>query len=202
MSKTKSYNILITSKTQTDPIKALVKDVSDFRSILLLVNMPFRTYHTMLNIARTLGLQHAAAAQVESGAMMEEAAATDVATEATAGLNTQLMITIGLLTLGVGLIAAFAGYAYGKSQIASAGAAGVPSLQAPEGGASHITSTGLAMVHAGETVGRGVGGMGDVNISIANLTLSPEGESLTDFTSRMGEQLRTIFRSFTRDLPV
>lgn len=205
MSKTKTYNVLVKAEKQTSPIKEVVKEFSDLRSIILLVNMPFRIYHTVLRMAGIL--QHAlgASAAAATPALTAQTGVFDAQTASIEITNAALrdyIILMAIATEGASLAGAPAAVSAAAGIFGAAGAVATTGLQAPEGVSEYITHTGMAMVHAGQTVSRGGGGIGDVNINIANLTLSPEGDSLTDFTSRMGDQLRTILRGFTRDIPV
>lgn len=205
MSTTKTYNVLVKAEKQTDPIKDVVKEFSELRSILLLVNLPFRIYHSILRMTGTLQKAVGDSAAAATPELTTESGAFDIQTESIDLTNQSLANYIALMavaTEGASLAGAAGALGLAGQAIAGAGVvSGLASLQAPEGGGSIITHTGMAMVHAGEYVGRGGGGMGDVNINISNLILSPEGDSLTDFTSRMGDQLRMALRSFTRDLP-
>lgn len=216
---TKTYNVLIKAEKQTDPVKSVVKEFSDLRSILLLVNLPFRIYHTALRLTHMLQGSLGASVAATTPALTAESGAFDVQTASIELTNTALrdyIVLMAIATEGASLAGAPAASLAAAGIIGEATAVSVTGLQTPEGGAEYITDTGLAMVHAGETIGRPdylsdlagergtarpSGSIGDVNIHISNVTLSPEGDSLTDFTSRMGDQLRMALRSFTRDIP-
>jgi hypothetical protein len=205
MSKSKNYTVNIKVATQTNPLQSAIKDFHGFMSVLLLINAPFRVYHMLMRDVHGVQQLAAASAGGASAAISTEAGSADVAAGSLSLMNQQLataVLLMGALSEGAAIPGMIAGETAAATLVAAAvaGGAAVPVLQ--RGGM--VTQTGAAVVERGEQVipAGGAGGMGDVNVNIANVNLDPAGMSLSDFTNQLGENIATSIRALTRNLPV
>jgi len=80
----------------------------------------------------------------------------------------------------------------------------VPSAQTLPGQIAEISRTGLAVVHRGETISRGGGGL-EVHgplLSVGKIEMNPEGESIDAVSRRLGMRIQDFLRAKTVALPI
>ena len=173
----------------------------DVHHVMSMIHLPFRLYHTALQVASVFQGRLASTTASAAAAQTNQTGVIGAETTALAAMNSQLATAVLLtaaLSEGEAVPAMVAGEAAGEAIVGAAMAGGaVASLQT--GGT--VEKTGLAVVHEGETFS-GVGGGGDVHVHIGNITYDPSRFDVTDFTNPIHEALRTGLRGRTRDVPV
>lgn len=203
MSKTKNYTIKLSVEKQTGGISETVKELHQFMSTLMLINIPFRVYGMLLRDNHRVQQLLAAASGEAAAGISTEGGAANVAAGSLGIMNQQLataVLLMGALSEGAAVPGMEAGMVAASTIVASAiaGGAAVPVLQ----GGGTIMETGIAKVERGEHVIPAGGGFGG-DVTITNhISVDPAGMDLTDFTSALNEQMRLALRGKSRDIPI
>jgi len=113
---------------------------------------------------------------------------------AAAGLSSSFIPIVGLAAVGIAAGAAV--YAATQTRM--------PSAQTAPGQFAEIARTGLAIVHRGEVVGRGAGG---INVSgplmaIGRIEMKPEGDTVFETARSLGRNIQDRLRSLTVSTPL
>jgi len=109
--------------------------------------------------------------------------------------------------LGIGLLAISAlagGAALLSTWSSTQNIPRVPSGQTRPGEMAQITRTGLMVGHAGETIGRGIGGLSISGpfMSIGKIEMNPEGMSPEAMARAFGKEMQARLRTLTTSIPM
>jgi len=152
----------MSSKTTERVIRIKAED--DASANLLLIARAFRSLRTVISQTIIFTKQLIAIQEIEKWQVLSTAAAY------------RILAYAKLAAIGFGVVGAIAAVA-ATAAMMGAGAAPIPIGQTAAGTSRGVSATGMAVVHAGETISRGaegpaIGKGGDINITIHSAQMS------------------------------
>ena len=206
MSQTRQYTIKVKAEKETTALEEVQKGIRGIMSVLMIINAPLRIYHMLMRNVHAIQALLGPATAASVGPITAQSGAFAGQTAALIAVNTalrQYIILMAMATQGASLAGATAGGVAAGALVAGASVATAPMYalaQTHAGSYGMVARGGAAIVHAGETIGRGGGFGGTVTIT-NNITLDPGGMDFTDFTSKMNEQFRLALRGHVKSIP-
>ena len=206
MSQTRQYTIKVKAEKETTALEEVQKGIRGIMGVLMIINAPLRIYHLLMrNINFVMDLIGVSSAGSVKGISAQATAfgGQVIALKAVNAMLREYIMLLAVATGGASLVAgAPAAIAAGTllAGISSATAGTAAIAQTHAGSFATVSRGGAAIVHAGETIGRGGGFGGTVTIT-NNITVDSGGMDFTDFTSKMNEQFRHALRGHVKSIP-